>query len=665
MVFAGFSATALKARIEDAEAKLVITTDGQFRRGNAVSLKESSMRPSKEQKSVEHVLVVRRTGIDTPWTEGRDLWWHDTVDTASPEHTPEAFDAEHPLFLLYTSGTTGKPKGIMHTSGGFLTQASYTHYNVFDVKPETDVYWCTADIGWVTGHTYIVYGPLSNGVTQVVYEGTPASPDEHRHFEVIEKYGVSIYYTAPTLIRMFMKWGREIPDAHDLSSLRLLGSVGEPINPEAWRWYRDAFGGNKTPIVDTWWQTETGAIMISPLPGVTEAKPGSAMRRCPASRRRSSTRTATSWCPGADEAEHVTGYLVLDQPWPSMLRGIWGDPERYKETYWSRYAEQGWYFAGDGARVDSDGTIWLLGRIDDVMNVSGHRISTTEVESALVGHSGVAEAAVVGASDETTGQGICAFVILRHTPSTATTWSRCCASRSPRRSARSRGRAKSTSCPNSRRPAAARSCAGCCATSPRAANSATRQLWWTPACLRRSGPVSSALADGGRCTDRDESRAGPVLGDDVGQLCVERHGHRRGVQRNVLDDAGRQFFGERAVDHADQPVVDGDRCAGVARLTAHLVDEGAGLLAGSPDDAARVAGGAAQLARDIADHRVGAEAVDLKAVDVVDRARPSPGRTGSRRSRGHRCPRPSCRARRWPRRPLRPPARPDRRSARR
>ncbi len=417
VVFAGFSATALSARIEDAEAKLVITTDGQYRRGQAVSLKEAvdeavSAAAAAEKNPVEHVLVVRRTGIDTPWTEGRDLWWHDTVDVASPEHTPEAFDSEHPLFLLYTSGTTGKPKGIMHTSGGYLTQASYTHYNVFDIKPATDVYWCTADIGWVTGHTYIVYGPLSNGATQVVYEGTPNSPNEHRHFQIIEKYGVTIYYTAPTLIRMFMKWGREIPDDHDLSSLRLLGSVGEPINPEAWRWYRDAFGGNRTPVVDTWWQTETGAIMISPLPGVTEAKPGSAMTPLPGISAKIVDEEGNELVPGADEAEHVTGYLVLDAPWPSMLRGIWGDPQRFTETYWSRYAEKGWYFAGDGARVDSDGSIWLLGRIDDVMNVSGHRISTTEVESALVGHSGVAEAAVVGASDETTGQGICAFVIL-------------------------------------------------------------------------------------------------------------------------------------------------------------------------------------------------------------------------------------------------------------
>jgi acetyl-CoA synthetase len=412
VVFAGFSALALKARIEDAEAKLVITTDGQFRRGKPVSLKESVDEAVAGQGCVQQVLVVRRASIDVPWTEGRDLWWHDTVEPASPEHTPQAFDSEHPLFLLYTSGTTGKPKGIVHTSGGYLTQASYTHYNVFDIKPETDVYWCTADIGWVTGHTYIVYGPLSNGGTQVVYEGTPASPDEHRHFQVIEKYGVTIYYTAPTLIRTFMKWGRDIPDAHDLSSLRLLGTVGEPINPEAWRWYRSAFGRDRTPIVDTWWQTETGAAMISPLPGIMACKPGAAMAPLPGISAKIVDDDGHELKPGADEAEHVTGYLVLDQPWPSMLRGIWGDPERYKETYWSRYAEQGWYFAGDGARVDSDGHMWLLGRIDDVMNVSGHRISTTEVESALVGHSHVAEAAVVGASDETTGQGICAFVIL-------------------------------------------------------------------------------------------------------------------------------------------------------------------------------------------------------------------------------------------------------------
>ncbi|MCW2686733.1 MAG: acetyl-coenzyme synthetase [Mycobacterium sp.] len=412
VVFAGFSAPALKARIEDAEAKLVIATDGQYRRGKAVSLKDAVDEAVQGQDCVEHVLVVRRTGIDVPWTEGRDLWWHETVDPASPQHTPEAFDAEHPLFLLYTSGTTGKPKGIMHTTGGYLTQASYTHYNVFDIKPETDVFWCTADIGWVTGHTYIVYGPLSNGVTQVVYEGTPTSPTEHRHFEVIEKYGVTCYYTAPTLIRSFMKQGRAVADSHDLSRLRLLGSVGEPINPEAWRWYREAFGRGRTPIVDTWWQTETGSIMISPLPGVTAAKPGSAMTPLPGISAKIVDDDGNQLKPGTDHGEQANGYLVLDQPWPSMLRGIWNDPDRFKETYWSRFAEQGWYFAGDGARYDADGNIWVLGRIDDVMNVSGHRISTAEVESALVGHSGVAEAAVVGATDDHTGQAICAFVIL-------------------------------------------------------------------------------------------------------------------------------------------------------------------------------------------------------------------------------------------------------------
>ncbi|MFD9666087.1 acetate--CoA ligase [Rhodococcus sp. NPDC059968] len=416
VVFAGFSASALRSRIDDAEAKLVVTVDGQWRRGQAAPLK-----PAVDEAlagvagdptdagatSVKHVLVVKRTGIDVDTAEGRDLWWHETVDKASDTHQATPFDAEHPLFILYTSGTTGKPKGIIHTSGGYLTQASYTHHNVFDHKAGQDVYWCTADIGWVTGHSYIVYGPLSNGVTQVVYEGTPNSPDEHRHFQIIEKYGVSIYYTAPTLVRTFMKWGREIPDAHDLSSIRLLGSVGEPINPEAWKWFREVIGGNTAPIVDTWWQTETGAIMISPLPGITATKPGSAMAPLPGISAKIVDDDANELGAGG------SGYLVLDKPWPAMLRGIWGDMDRYRETYWSRYPEQGWYFAGDGAKYDEDGALWVLGRVDDVMNVSGHRISTSEVESALVGHHGVAEAAVVGAADETTGQGIVAFVILR------------------------------------------------------------------------------------------------------------------------------------------------------------------------------------------------------------------------------------------------------------
>lgn len=413
VVFAGFTAAALRARIADAEAKLLITADGQFRRGKPTPLKEAADEAVADADTIEHVLVVRRTGIDVAWTDGHDLWWHDVVDPASAEHAPEAFDAEHPLFLLYTSGTTGKPKGIMHTSGGYLAQTSYTHHAIFDVKPETDVFWCTADIGWVTGHTYSVYGPLSNGVTQILYEGTPDTPNQHRHFEIIEKYGATIYYAAPTLIRTFMKWGREIPEAHDLSSLRLLGSVGEPINPEAWRWYRNVVGAGSTPVVDTWWQTETGAAMISPLPGIAAAKPGSAMTPLPGISAKIVDDDANQLTPpDTDEGEHTTGYLIIDQPWPGMLRGIWGDPDRYRETYWSKFAHQGWYFAGDSARYDSDGDIWVVGRIDDVMNVSGHRISTAEVESALVGHSGVAEAAVVGASDDRTGQAICAFVVL-------------------------------------------------------------------------------------------------------------------------------------------------------------------------------------------------------------------------------------------------------------
>ncbi|QFU85686.1 acetate--CoA ligase [Amycolatopsis sp. YIM 10] len=411
VVFGGFSPTALRSRVDDAAAKVVITSDGQFRRGKAAPMKANVDEALEGAETVEKVIVVKRTGekleSDVPWTEGRDLWWHELVDGQSDEHTPEAFDSEHPLYILYTSGTTGKPKGILHTSGGYLTQAAYTHHNVFDHKPGEDVYWCTADIGWVTGHSYIVYGPLANRATQVVYEGTPNTPHEGRHWEIIQQYKVSIYYTAPTLIRTFMKWGKEIPEKYDLSSLRVLGSVGEPINPEAWIWYRDNIGAGKAPIVDTWWQTETGAIMISPLPGVTAAKPGSAQRALPGISAKVVDDQATEVPHGGG------GYLVLDKPWPSMLRGIWGDNDRYRETYWSRFADQGFYFAGDGAKYDADGDIWLLGRVDDVMNVSGHRISTTEVESALVSHPTVAEAAVVGATDPTTGQGIVAFVILR------------------------------------------------------------------------------------------------------------------------------------------------------------------------------------------------------------------------------------------------------------
>jgi len=405
VVFGGFSADALLSRIQDADATLVITADGGYRRGAPFALKPAVDEALKGETNVKNVLVVKRTGQETDWVEGRDVWWDQIVDRQSDEHEAEFFDSEHILFILYTSGTTAKPKGIFHTTGGYLTQTSFTHKAVFDLKAATDVYWCTADIGWITGHSYIVYGPMINGATQVMYEGTPDTPTKSRIFEIIQKYKVSILYTAPTLIRTWMKWGDEFPNSCDLTSLRLLGSVGEPINPEAWMWYREVIGGNRCPIVDTWWQTETGAIMISPLPGITATKPGSAMGTIP----------GISAQVIDDEARVMgnghAGYLVLTEPWPSMLRGIWGEPERYADTYWSRFP--GRYFAGDGAKLDDDGAMWLLGRVDDVMNVSGHRISTTEVESALVSHEAVAEAAVVGANDAMTGQAIVAFVILR------------------------------------------------------------------------------------------------------------------------------------------------------------------------------------------------------------------------------------------------------------
>jgi len=404
VVFGGFSADSLLARIQDADASLVITADGGFRKGSAFALKSIVDEALKGETNVKSVLVVKRTGQDVSFTT-RDIWWHELINKQSSEHEAEAFDSEHPLFILYTSGTTAKPKGIAHTTGGYLTQAAFTHKMVFDLKPEKDIYWCTADVGWITGHSYVVYGPLINGATQVIYEGTPDTPHKGRIFEIIEKYKVTILYTAPTLIRTWMKWGDEHPNRFNLKSLRLLGSVGEPINPEAWIWYRKVIGSDNCPIVDTWWQTETGAIMISPLPGITATKPGSAMRALP----------GVSVKVIDNEAKVVGygggGYLVIDRPWPSMLRGIWGEPERYKQTYWSRF--DGLYFAGDGAKLDDDGALWLLGRVDDVMNVSGHRISTTEVESALVSHPSIAEAAVVGAKDEITGQAIVAFVILR------------------------------------------------------------------------------------------------------------------------------------------------------------------------------------------------------------------------------------------------------------
>ena len=404
VVFGGFSADSLLARIQDADATLVITADGGFRKGGAFGLKSIVDEALKGETNVKNVLVVKRTGQEVVMSD-RDIWWHELVEKQSPEHEAQPFDSEHPLFILYTSGTTAKPKGIAHTTGGYLTQAAYTHRIVFDLKPEKDIYWCTADVGWITGHSYVVYGPLINCATQVMYEGTPDTPHKGRIFEMIEKYGVTILYTAPTLIRTWMKWGDEYPKKYNLSSLRLLGSVGEPINPEAWMWYREIVGGNNCPIVDTWWQTETGGIMISPLPGVTATKPGSAMRPLPGISAKV-----------VDDAGHEVGnggggYLVLDKPWPGMLRGVWREPQRYKDTYWSRF--EGLYFAGDGAKLDDDGALWLLGRVDDVMNVSGHRISTTEVESALVSHHAIAEAAVVGAKDDLTGQAIVAFVILR------------------------------------------------------------------------------------------------------------------------------------------------------------------------------------------------------------------------------------------------------------
>ena len=404
VVFGGFSSQALADRINDAEAKVLITADGGYRRGEVFPLKPQADEAVKLTPSIEHVVVVKRGGNDVTMHDGRDHWYHELMAVADPVCVAEPMSSEQLLFLLYTSGTTGTPKGIMHTSGGYLTHVSYTHKYVFDLRPETDVYWCTADVGWITGHSYIVYGPLSNGATQVIYEGVPNYPENDRLWSIVEKYKVSIFYTAPTAIRTFMKWGVEEPQKHDLSSLRVIGSVGEPINPEAWMWYHENIGQGRCPVVDTWWQTETGGIMISPLPGATTTKPGSATFPLPGI--------------GAEVVDekgnvitHGGGYLTLTHPWPGMLRGIWGDPERFQETYWSKFP--GRYFAGDGAKLDDDGYLWLLGRVDDVMNISGHRISTTEVESALVSHPSVAEAAVVGANDATTGQAIIAYVTLR------------------------------------------------------------------------------------------------------------------------------------------------------------------------------------------------------------------------------------------------------------
>ena len=409
LVFGGFSAEAVRFRLEDTGAKLLVTTDGQNRRGTQVEVKSAADQAATGLTALEHVLVVRRTGQDVPWTEGRDVWWHDIVDTQPDTHEVQAFDSEHPLFIIYTSGTTGKPKGLVHTSGGYLTHTSYAHWAHFDAKDD-DVHWCTADLAWVTAHTYEIYGPLSNGLTQVIYEGTPDAPHRGRHLEIIERYGVTVYYTAPTLIRQFMTWfGDDLPAGCDLSSIRLLGTVGEAINPEAWVWFRRNFGRDETPVVDTWWQSETGAAMIVPLPGVTTLKPGS----------------ATVALPGIDMAvvdEHGepvqpgrSGTLVARRPWPGMARTVWGNPERYRDSYWAPFAGHGehgaYYVAGDGATVDKDGYVWILGRLDDVVNVSGHRLSTIEIESSLVAHRAVGEAGVAGVHDPLTGQAVAAFVV--------------------------------------------------------------------------------------------------------------------------------------------------------------------------------------------------------------------------------------------------------------
>ncbi len=404
VIFGGFSPDSIIDRVNDGGCKVVVTADGGYRKGTASPLKPNVDVALEQCPTVTGVVVVRRTGTDVEMVDGRDHWWHDVVPAAAARCEPVAMGSEDLLYLLYTSGTTAKPKGIMHTTGGYLTQATFTHRYVFDLRPDTDVYWCAADIGWVTGHSYIVYGPLANAATSVIYEGTPDTPGRDRLWSIVERYGVTHFYTAPTAIRMFMKWGEQELQGHALSTLRVLGSVGEPINPEAWMWYHEHVGGGRCPIVDTWWQTETGGHMIAPLPGVTTLKPGSATFPLP----------GISVAVVDDHGEPVEkggGYLTIDRPWPGMLRGIWGARDRYVETYWSRFP--GRYFAGDGCKVDDDGYHWLLGRVDDVMNVSGHRVSTTEVESALVDHPAVAEAAVVGASDVISGQAIVAYVILR------------------------------------------------------------------------------------------------------------------------------------------------------------------------------------------------------------------------------------------------------------
>ncbi|MCD4851228.1 acetate--CoA ligase [Arthrobacter sp. AK01] len=417
LVFGGFSAEALRFRVQDTQAKLLVTTDGQFRRGTAVPVKDNADAAVAGDNAIEHVLVINRTTpagdlASVNMKEGRDVWWHDVVDTASDVHEPKAFDAETPLFIMYTSGTTGKPKGLVHTSGGYLTQASWSFEYLFSNPDpslrESDVHWCTADLAWVTAHTYEIYGPLSNGVTQVIFEGTPNTPHPGRHFEIIERYKVTQYYTAPTLVRSLMGWFPDgVPESYDFSSIRVLGTVGEAVNPEAWRWLRGNIGGGTAPMVDTWWQSETGATIMSPSPTDTEFKPGCAARPLPGVSTRVVDQAGTLSEPG------VQGFIVVDRPGPAIARTVWGNPRRYFDSYWSQYAEQGWFLAGDGAKYDSDGDIWILGRVDDTLNVSGHLLSTIEIESALVSHPDVVEAGVCPVADPTTGHAVVAFVVLR------------------------------------------------------------------------------------------------------------------------------------------------------------------------------------------------------------------------------------------------------------